>query len=198
MLRLEGDVHFNAVTSTGPAVEDTYRLRLDIPLSFPEDVPGVFEINGRIPRNADAHVNPDGSLCLGSPIRLALIAKRRPSVLAFFDQCIVPALYNATHRERYGGRLPLGELTHGSVGELDDYCDIFAVNTYQQALEALRLAGIKRRKANKQLCPCGCGHRLGVCRTNDRIRSLRDTLGRVACQRYRDKLIVRIQADIDY
>jgi hypothetical protein len=196
--RLEGDVHFEAVPSTGPALADTYRLRIDVPTSFPEDVPVVFEVGGRIPRNdPDAHVNPDGSLCLGAPIRLALIAKARPSVLAFFDQCIVPALYNAAHRERFGGRVPLGELAHGSAGELDDYVDLFGVRTYQQAVEALRLAGVKRRSANKQPCPCGCGRRLGVCRTNERVRFVRDTLGRPQCRRRTVELIGRVRAEVD-
>lgn len=195
--RLEGDVHFEAVPPNGPGLEDTYRLRVDVPLSFPDEVPVVTEIGGRIPRDdPDAHVNPDGSLCLGAPIRLVLIAKQGPSVLAFFDRCVVPALYNATHRERYGGRVPLGELSHGSVGELDEYVALFRVDTYLQAVEALRLAGVKRRDANKQPCPCGCDRRLGVCRTNERVRYVRDTLGRQQCQRFLKDLRARVTAEI--
>lgn len=196
--RLEGDVHFEAVPPTGPVLEDTYQLRIDVPTSFPEDVPIVFEVGGRIPRNdPDAHVNPDGSLCLGAPIRLALIAKARPSVLAFFDQCVVPALYNAAYRERFGGRLPLGELAHGSVGELDDYVELFGVKTYRQAVEVLQLAGVKHRRANKLPCPCGCGRRLGVCRTNERVRFICKTLGRPQCRRLAAELVDRVHAEIE-
>lgn len=198
-LRFEGEIRFRAAPSGLPVIEDAYRLRIDIPWSFPADIPVVTELGGRIPREDEAaHLNSNGSLCLGAPVRLILYAKQDSSVLAFFDRCVVPALYNAAHRERYGGRIPLGELAHGSEGELDDYVALFHVQTYSQAVQALRLAGIKRRKANKQPCPCGCGRRLGVCGTNEYIRDVRDTLGRRQCRDEADALVNRARAEAEW
>ena len=197
LLRVEGDVRFRAAPLGLPEIEDVFHLRIDVPLAFPDVVPIVAEIGGRIPRDDEAaHLYDDGSFCLGAPLRLLLIAKDDPSVLAFFDRCIVPALYNAAYRERHGGRLPLGELAHGSGGELDDYVELFGVQTYGQALDALRLAGTKRRDANKRPCPCGCGRRLGVCRTNDRVRHVRNTVGRPQSRRFADRLVARLQHEI--
>ena len=195
LIRFEGEVRFRADPRGLPVLEDAYRLRIDVPRGFPNEVPVVTEIGGRIPRgDPDAHVNPDGSLCLGAPLRLVLIARQDSSVLGFFDRCVVPALYNATYRERHGGRVPLGELAHGAGGELDDYVDIFGVETYAQAVEALQLAGTKRRAANKQPCPCGCGRRLGVCRTNERVRFVRETVGRPQCREHAKDLLDRVRA----
>lgn len=197
LLRLEGDVRFRAAPSMLPEIQDSFQLRIDVPLGFPDDVPVVIETAGRIPRGDEAaHLYPDGSFCLGAPLRLLLIAKVTPSVLAFFDRCVVPALYNAAYRERHGGRLPLGELAHGGIGELDDYVDLFRVDTYRQALDALRLAGTKRRDANKQPCPCGCRRRLGVCRTNNRVRHVRDTMGRPQARQFADRLVARLKHEI--
>ncbi len=198
VLRFEGEVRFRAAPADGPTIEDTYHIRIDIPRSFPDNVPEVTEIGGRIPRNdPDAHVNPNDSLCLGSPLRLLLIAKSDPSVAAFFDRCVVSALYNASHRERYGGRLPLGELAHGMIGELDDYKDLFGLQTYAQVFKALELAGTKRRAANKMSCPCGCGRRLGVCRTNSAVLQVRRSLGRIECARFSEQLRARVTEEVD-
>ena len=43
----------------------------------------------------------------------------------------------------------------------------------EQAERALRLLGMKKRRANKQVCPCGCGRRVGRCRFNARLREFR-------------------------
>lgn len=197
LLRVEGDVWFRATPLGLPEIEDAFRLRIDVPLAFPDAVPVVTEVAGRIPRDDEAaHLYSDGSFCLGSPLRLLLIANGTPSVLAFFDRCVVPALYNVAYRERYGGRPPLGELAHGSGGELDDYVELFGVKTYGQALDALQLASIKRRDANKRPCPCGCGRRLGVCRTNDRVRHVRDSVGSPQLRRFADRLIARLGREI--
>ena len=193
-LRFVGEVRFRAAPPGLPEIEDAFRLRIDVPLDFPDAVPVVTEVAGRILRDDEAaHLYADGSFCLGAPLRLLLIAKAAPSVLAFFDRCVVPALYNASYRERHGGRLPLGELAHGIGGELDDYVELFGVRSYRQALDALRLAGTKRRDANKRPCPCGCRRRLGVCRTNERVRYVRYTLGRPQARRFANRLLARIE-----
>ena len=185
VVRLEGRVHFCAAPPGGEEIEDTYDLRIDVPRAFPDSVPIVTELGGRIPRDdPDAHVFTNGSLCLGSPLRLVLIAKGTPSVLAFFDRCIVSALYNASHREQYGGRVPLGELAHGVAGELDDYKDLFGVQTYRQVLAALDLACKPRRSADLRPCPCGCPGRLGSCPTNNSVRSVRELVGRAEVRRF--------------
>lgn len=182
-VRLEGDFHFRADHADGPVVEDTYRLRIEVPHRFPEETPRVIEVGGRIPREADHHVLSDGSLCLGSPLRLYLIARETRDLTAFVRRGIVPYLYAASYREETGGPYPFGELAHGADGLLDDYADLLGLSTPRQALDALTLLGTKRRLANKRTCPCGCGQRLGVCRFNETVRSLRSEFGRTRFRR---------------
>lgn len=46
------------------------------------------------------------------------------------------------------------------------------------AIPYCTLATMKRRRANKQLCPCGSGRRLGRCH-NRKVNVLRDRVGRL-------------------
>lgn len=178
-VRLEGHLSFYADYDGGPALRDEYRLRMDVPLSFPRDLPLVQELDGRIPRDIDHHVYPgSGVLCLGSPFRLHLIACEAADLADFVWRGIVPYLYAASYREQTSGPYPFGELAHGRAGLLNDYARILGLNGPEQAARAFELLATKRRLANKKTCPCGCGRRLGVCQFNETIRDLRDQFGR--------------------
>lgn len=176
-LRLKGGFAFEADYEGGPLIKDEYQLQIDVHRSFPDTLPVVRELGGRIPRHADHHVYADGALCLGSPLRLHLLLHAEPDLVSFARRCILPYLYAATHREEHGA-YPFGELSHGRDGLLNDYARIFDVDSPEQAAATLSLLGIKRRLANKHPCPCGCGRRLGVCKFNARVRELREQYGR--------------------
>ena len=179
LVRLSGTLAFHADFEGGAPIQDEYQVQIDVPLDFPKRVPRVQELDGRIPREVDHHVFPStGVLCLGSPLQLGLVAHRSTDLADFVWRGIVPYLYAASYREQTGGPYPFGELAHGPDGLLDDYARILRLSTPQQASDALRLLGLKRRLANKRPCPCGCGRRLGTCRFNETVRMLRQQFGR--------------------
>jgi hypothetical protein len=172
-LVIEGGFSFSAKRNDGIEITDSYRLRLVVPQSFPKDLPSVTELDLRIPRIPGYHVNPDGSLCLGSPLRLLYKLSRAPSLCGFASSCIVPYLYAISHKSKHGGPLPFSELAHGTPGEVQDYAELFLLSRPEQVRQALRVLGMKKRIANKENCPCGCGKRLGNCRFNRTIRKFR-------------------------
>lgn len=177
-LSLEGRFDFTARADTYSQVTDSYPLLIRIPPEFPRQLPAVYETGGRIPKGGEYHVNPDGSLCLGSRLRLLWKLSNAPTIVGYAENCVVPYLYSISHKLRYGGALPFGELAHGSPGELADYADLFGLRTGQQARVALSYLGMKKRRANKLPCPCDCGRRLGKCRFNRRLREFRQMAGR--------------------
>lgn len=184
VVRVQGDLAFCADFEGGPVIEDVFHVRIDVPRTFPNAVPLVHELGGRIPRDIDHHVFPSsGTLCLGSPFRLYLIARDCENLLDFVWRGIVPYLYAASYREQTGGPYPFGELAHGREGLLDDYAQILGLPTPEQAGRALALIATKRRGANKKPCPCGCSRRLGVCRFNQTVRDLRGEFGRTFFKR---------------
>ena len=92
VLRLEGGFRFRADYKDGPIIEDAYRLQVNVPRRFPRGIPTVMELDERILRRAECHVFNDGTLCLGSPLRLHLIAHDYPSLTEFSQHSIVPYL----------------------------------------------------------------------------------------------------------
>ena len=153
--------------------EDAFDLEIKVTDKFPNDIPKVREIGGKIPRTGDFHVNPDTTLCLGSQLRLKKLLHESPNLVSFAEQCIVPYLFNVSIKLKNGGDFVTGELAHGTIGIVYDYIEIFGLKTLDQTVYALKLLGAKKRIANKKICPCGCGIALGRCNIHHRINSYR-------------------------
>lgn len=166
-IAVEGKFRFAANND----IRDTYDLRISIEPSFPRDAPTVIEIGGKIPRTGDFHVNPDSTLCLGSPLRLKKILADQPDLVAFAERCLVPYLYRVSAKLQRGEDL-MG-LAHGMRGVVDDYADLFSLSSVEQVVAALDLLAMKKRLANKRNCPCGCGRRLGRCSLHHRLNAFR-------------------------
>lgn len=177
-LVMQGKFSFSAQRDGGVEVTDTYQLRIEVPQDFPCDLPKVSELESKIPRTKDYHVNPDATLCLGSPLRLLWKLSKKPTLSGFASNCLVPYLYAISHKLKFGGDLPFSELAHGRPGELQDYADLFSLERTEQAQRALRLLGMKKRLANKQPCPCDCGRSLGKCRFNRTMGKFRKLASR--------------------
>jgi hypothetical protein len=175
-LVVEGRFWFSAEPIGRGTINDSYDLLLEIPEAFPRVLPRVSERDYRIPRTPNFHVNGDGTLCLGSPLRLVWILSQKPSLPGFASECLVPYLYAVSHKLKFGGKLPFGELAHESPGELADYADLFCLNSPDAARQALALLHMRKRIANKLPCPCGCRRRLGRCEFNWTIRKFRRIL----------------------
>ena len=175
---IEGLFSFSAMPTDGPSVTDRFRLRITVPDGFPRTLPEVTELNHKIARTAENHVNPDGTLCLGSPLGLRVAMADGQSLSDFSDRCLVPFLYATSLR--LSGQLGFyfGELDHGAVGVFQDYKRIFGVTTEAATLICTQMLSIKKRVANKRQCPCSCGRRLGKCPLHLRINSIRSLVPR--------------------
>lgn len=172
--RLSGLFRFSAsCPGEATTIADQFRIAIEVPRGFPRDIPIVFETGGRIPRSPEFHVNADGSLCLGSPVRLLTIAAAHPTLLGFVDQVLVPFLFAVSKSLSTGCRFPFGELSHGTPGALADYQALFGLKTAQQVKLAIRALSVRKRIANKHPCPCGCGVRLGRCALRFKLNPLR-------------------------
>ena len=175
---IQGPFHFTARHEGHPEITDSFDLRIAVPPGFPGDLPEVTELGKKIPRNGNFHVNPDATLCLGSPLRLLWKVSQRPSLRGFASHCLVPYLYAVSHKLQFGGELLFSELKHGPQGVIDDYLDLFGLKNPEQVRRVLRMLGMKKRRANKEPCPCECGNRLGRCRFNRKLRQFRQRASR--------------------
>jgi hypothetical protein len=172
-LILEGNLEFVAHTKSHGEVADTYQVRIRVSKRFPSEIPVVHEIARRIPRDGNYHTNADGSFCMGSRIRLLILISREPTLLGFISNCLIPYLYAVSVKLAGGGSFILGELAHGATGELEDYRALFGVDSRDQVRLTVKYLGMKKRRANKLPCPCGCGTRLGKCKYNRKVAEMR-------------------------
>lgn len=173
LVSVQGILAFELEPKGLPKIDDAYRVRIDIRVDRDDEVPEVFELDGRIPRDVDEHVNPDGDFCLGSPLAVRLKLGRLPSLTHFVDQCVVPFLYAASWRRKGGFGWPFNELPHYSPGLLEDYQRLLRVSTAASTRLALAALCVRPRVANKLPCPCGCRRRLGKCSYRWHLASLR-------------------------
>jgi hypothetical protein len=166
-------------------------VRIEVPARFPRSLPIVVETGGRIPK--DFHRNPNWTLCLGSPLAQTLAIRDEPTLGTFIDVVIVPYLYSHAYYARFG-KMPFGELSHGAVGLENDVRRIFRLPFGTDSAEFLRLASLKRRHANKQVCPCQSGSPVGRCH-GTAVRDARHRLGRLGCAQQRVVLMDQRQAE---
>jgi hypothetical protein len=177
---LQGKLEFTTTASGWPEATDAFDVSIEIPMRPHAGLPRCFETGGRVPRDADHHVNPGGDLCLGAPLRLAANLGPSPTLLTFLDACLIPFLYATALKERGATTYAFGELEHGSRGLVADYGQLFGVASASQVVRAVALLGLRRRHANRQACPCRCGRRLGRCKMRLVLNSLRRTMPRSA------------------
>lgn len=170
---LKGLFSFSARPNGGIEINDSYYLKIDVPMAFPQKIPVVTELDGKIPRDGSYHINADSTLCLGSPMRLLQKISEKPSLVGFAEKCLVPYLYAISHKIRFKGDFAFNELAHGTQGIIDDYLNLFGLRNPKQVIKTLELLGKKRRIANKKPCPCECGLRLGKCKFHNKINKYR-------------------------
>lgn len=160
---LQGKFDFTAKMVSNKNISDTYSLKIIIPNNYPVEIPKVYELDNKIPRDGNHHINPDDSLCLGSPFRIQIIMSQNTSIVNFAEKILIPYLFAMSHQRLHGGSLMANELAHGRDGIVEDYKHIFGLKSIDQIRDSFTLLSKKRRIANKMLCPCGCGKVLGRC-----------------------------------
>lgn len=179
-LVLEGIFRFRAQCPPGPTLSDFYHLEICIPKNFPAEIPTVKELDEKIPRDGEFHVNPGDTLCLGSPLRIRRILRKNPTVSSFVTRCLLPFLYGVTWKKRcpQGSKFYMGELAHGTGGLFDDYRALLGLSEKTHVIRALSLICLKKREANKLHCPCGCSRKLANCKKRYIINWMRLAIGR--------------------
>jgi hypothetical protein len=173
-VKIAGPLEFEAKATGKERIVEKYEIEISVPENFPFGFPSVRETGGRIP--AGFHKFRDGSLCLASPTRLHLILLRSPTLTSFVELCVIPYLYARSYFE-WHGVMPFGELEHGGAGIVQDLAELFVVATTDNVVQFVHLASMRKRRANKERCPCGSERRLGRCH-HGAVNALRERAGR--------------------
>lgn len=139
-------------------IDDEYDIEILIPPGYPGVHPTARETGNRIP--IEFH-HSGSDLCLGEPGEVIQRFQEEPTLIGFTERCLIPYLYNFSFKTRYG-YLPFGELSHGWLGILEHYQDIFRIKDRKVVLSLLQVC-IERRYNGHGKCPCGSKRRLRRC-----------------------------------
>ena len=141
---------------------DRYLIEIEFPPHYPNGVPAVYEVGGRIPRTVDRHVYPaTGIACLNLPVLISKVNPKGMSLLEFLNGPVLSyfvgqSLYEAT------GKWPFGQWGHDEDGYYEYYASVLGPTDHTILL---RYRGMIRQKEinGHWLCPCGNGKSLKDC-----------------------------------
>jgi len=169
-----GDISF-CTPYKGDIIEDTYSVKLLISKKFPNKIPKVFEVGGRIEPDPDNHINvyDSNSLCLEIPPLLNSLFNKDPSLTGFLNNLVIPFLFNYSYKEK-NVDYPKAQWCHGGAGVLDFYMEYFGINKRSQAKEFFRIGFHQnKRKDGSRSCCSGLtfkGHSICYCGSGKKIR----------------------------
>lgn len=187
-LLIRGRLGFKATGPTGEVIEDEYKIEITVSPAFPVRIPLVRETGGRIALNY--HKLEGNFLCLGAATTLRLQLRASPTLMTFVERIVIPYLYGHSYFQKHG-TMPFGELGHGDAGILAEIAGYFGAREGAQPEEFLRLAGLQKRRANRQACPCGSGWRLGRCH-HRQVNSFRGRMGRLWCRDEYERVVLNL------
>lgn len=140
---------------------DRYQVEIIFPEIYPDDLPVLKEIGGRIPRILDRHmVHEDGSACLLVPEEWFVICKDR-SFRAFMEGAVKNFFLGQMLVED-GKPWPFGERSHGRDGIFEAYLELLGIDDRSMVLPYLDCLRRERIKGHWD-CPCGSKTRIRNC-----------------------------------
>lgn len=185
-VRLRGTYALDATHPAAGRITRRYAIEIEVPTTFPEQPPIVKEVGRQIPHSPDYHVNPGGSLCMGSPLALQRALRQWPDLQSFLSRTLRPYLYAVTLKLDTGRDFVFGELRHGTLGQLQDLADDLQL-TEAQVIAALDLLLLPRADADAHLCACACGRVLGACELRERLDEIRDLASEASWRKLRNE-----------
>jgi len=141
---------------------DRYAVEIVLLSDYPDILPLVFEVGGRVRRDADHHINREtGEACLFVPDERWRVCPSSMGFLEFLDGP-VRNFFLGQSLFRLTGEWPFGQRPHGADGIREYYSELLGtedVTVILGYLECLSRSVLKGHWA----CPCGSGKRLRDC-----------------------------------
>jgi hypothetical protein len=142
--------------------KDSFKLEINFPPDYPEKPPLVKELDNKIPLTF--HRNPDGCLCLRTPVEQYLVFSKVPTLENFMKNLLNPYLLSWLWYQRFT-EMPWGERKHGILGLVESYKDLLKLKNCKHTIQFM-VEFIKNEIHHRKDCPCGSGLSLKRCHGN--------------------------------
>jgi hypothetical protein len=154
---------------------DRFSVSITLLADYPDSLPVVRELGGRIPHDIDRHTLASGEACVLLPEDRWRSWPKGSSLLSFISGPLQNYFIGQALVER-GEPWPFGEWRHGLDGMRDYYREVFGTDDLAKARRYLECLASKKAKGHWD-CPCKSGRRLRDCHM-DLVSELRDTMPR--------------------
>jgi hypothetical protein len=161
---VEEDVVF--VRGSFPVVDDgrvldRYQVELELPRDYPDAIPILREVGGRIAWAPSCHVNENGVACPFLPDERWRVYPRGSTLIDYLDGPM-RSFFLGQSLVQIGQPWPFGERPHGASGALEYYVELLGTRDPRTILAYLSYLGKDSLKGHWD-CPCGSGRRLRDC-----------------------------------
>jgi hypothetical protein len=140
----------------------SYFIEIHSVEEYPYRFPFVFETGRRIPRNIDWHIfEGDGHCCLKNQPEEILLCKAGITLLVFIEKEVKPYFFNQLFREKHGYFLL--ERSHGLLGELEFFIDLFKTKDLLTLYELMSFVAKRIEPGRTENCFCGSKEKYRRC-----------------------------------
>jgi hypothetical protein len=154
-----GEIEIN--TKEGDFVE-IFELRIEIPKSFPNSFPLVFETGKNIPRIITRHVMPKtNNLCLAVTLEERLLCRNGITLTWFFEKVLIPRLFEEFRVNN--GLNYQKEYSHDFGGIWEFLMCEFKTENTDLIIDFVAMISQKKRPKGKSLCPCNSDQAFSNC-----------------------------------
>lgn len=140
---------------------DRYEISIVLPPNFPQDLPLVREVGGRIPWQDDRHVEHDGKACVMFPDDRWRCFPDGSSIIDFIDVPVANYFLSQSYFEEHG-EWPLGEWDHGWKGVFEYYRWLISTESDVTMHRFLYVLSKQNLKPHME-CPCASGKKIKDC-----------------------------------
>lgn len=137
-----------------------YQIRIEFPAGFPDNIPILYEIGGKIPRISDRHVDGNGAACLCVRDEIYKYCPPGYSVDEFMQGLVIPFFRSQIVFEETG--VYPGERQHGIDGILDFYEEALGTRAKDIVIAFLEYLTSSSVKGH-HVCYCGSQKKLRDC-----------------------------------
>ena len=175
---------FPVLDESGIAV-DRFAIEIWFLDDYPDVLPAIREVGGRIPWTLERHIFPKARACCIIVPEEWFFTEQRRTFGDYLNGPVRNYFLGQSLVER-GHAWPFGERLHGYDGLVQAYGESLSIHDPKELETTLDYLAAKQVKGHWP-CPCGSGQRIRNCH-HARISSLRDRIPRHAAKRAYERL----------
>lgn len=179
----------NLIATDGVQV-DRYQIEIHPTSNYPKSYPFVYEIGGRLPKNIDFHIYPDGHFCIAVPAQERVDCAHGINLSGFIQNQVLGFLFSQTFRSQNGYFYQ--ERAHGPMGKLQFYNEYLGLSEGGKVLDAMKMIASNKEQGSRSPCFCGSQSKFHKCHRRI-IRDLKKTAGDVVTADFNEIIEILIE-----